>query len=297
MNRHSMKAVATQLLVVGAGLVMPAAHAALVTYGGQAATDGSGLTSSLVPANNVVSPLSGYFIETFDPSTSMAGLLPGITTSPVGDPNVQIVSNGCSINSYNAVTITTTGGGFAVQQGSTDSVAASPAGDTTCFGFGPRPGGGTPASIRVDYSNLLASLGPGVKISYLGLFYGSIDDYNNIAFFNGNTAITGSGPLANDNIISGLEVRQANGGPGNAGSWTSANSNVYINLFFDPNETFNAFEFRTTGVAFELDNIVVGVTRVPEPGTALLLGAALLGAWVVRRRRAGADAGADSALT
>jgi len=274
-------AVAAMALIVSAS-----GHAAIITYGGQSATDGSGLTSSLVPKNNVVNPASGFFIETFDSATRMLGLPDGITSSPLSSNVVIQPGNGCSINTYNILNFTTTGGGFAVQKGGTVGVAANPANDSTCFGYGPRPGGGTPATVKIDFTNVLA---PGFRISYLGLYYGSIDDYNNIAFYTGvgDTLVSGTGALA-DGIVTGSEVREANGGPGNAGSWTAANSNVYINLFFDPNETFTAFEFRTTGIAFELDNVVVGLSRVPEPGSVLLVALGLFGVAAVSRRRSGA---------
>lgn len=287
-RRLSITTLATLALIAGA-------QAATITYGGQAAMDGSGLTSAFVPASNIVNPATGYFIETFDPDTKMLGqgviatLPDGITTSPVGDATHNIAlraGDPCSINTYNIVTITTTGGGFGVQTGGTGGVAANPAGDSTCFGYGPRPGGGTPATVKVNYATILD---PGVSISYLGLYYGSIDDYNNIAFYNGDTLLTGAGILS-DGIVTGAEIRAANGGPGNAGSWTAANSNVYINLFFDPSETFTAFEFRTTGVAFELDNVVVGLTNridVPEPGSMLLVALGLIGAATLSRRRKG----------
>ncbi len=280
----------TALAVATATLASLPAHAVLVTFGGQVATDGSGLTSAFVPANNVLNFANGYFIETFDLVTTMAGLTAGTTAAnPKTGISIQ-QGQGCSINSYNSVDISTTGGGFSVRKG-TEGWAAAPANDTTCFGFGPQQGGTLPATVKIDYTSFLTTLinggsvPAGTTISYLGLYYGSIDDYNNIAFYNGDDPLIGAGILS-DGIIDGSEILASQGGT--TGNQFQTGSNVYVNLFFAPGETFTAFEFRTTGVAFELDNIVVGLTSrstIPEPGSIALLGLGLLGFAVVRRRK------------
>ena len=69
-----------------------------------------------------------------------------------------------------------------------------------------------------------------------------------------------------------------------AGNQTAAGSNIYVNLEFDAGEIFTAFKFSTQQVAFELDNITVGVV-VPEPATMLLLGTGLLACAFVGRKK------------
>lgn len=255
------------LALASAAVLCLPAQAVTITYGGQAAADGSGLTSSFIPSSNTGLG-AGWYVETFDPATASG--MPGLTGSIGGIS----IGSGCSVNSYGTVGITTAGGGFGVQQGS-NGAGAAPAGDTTCYGFGPQAGGTLPASVRIDYSALL---NPGAKVSYLGLYYGSIDTYNDIAIYDGNTLLR---------TITGSEVLAAGGGT--SGNQTAPGSNVYVNFAFDDSEAFTAFEFHTTGIAFEVDNIVVGTTdrvnNVPEPGSVALLSTALLGFVATRRRQ------------
>lgn len=251
--------------------------AAIITFGGIEPGDNSGLTSAkLAPwaATNMPPSSSGYFIETFDPSTANpefgVGLMAGSPLAAALEPEI-VLADGCSINSYGSVGVTVTSGSFGVLDTGVGGVGANPAGDDTCFGYGPngfhRPDG-SQATIRIDYSVFLANIGllypqfAGAKIDYIGLYYGSIDSYNDLHFFDGNTEIAS---------VTGSDIL---GETGPNGSWTQAGANVYVNVDFEPNEAFTAFEFRTDGIAFEMDNIVIGLNtrpdRIPEPMSILL---------------------------
>lgn len=267
------------------GLTAGQSEALTLTFGGQVPTDGSGLTSAVgVDVNN--NPLAGYYIETFDkpndPDYQPTIVLPGGGTIHVAP--------GGGFNSLNPVTDLeiTSGSSIAIQQGSTVNVAATPANDTTFFAYGPGPGNstGSAVSLKVKYADTLSSFqyvtGVDHYINYLGMYYGSIDTYNNIAFYSNGSLIQGTG-LLSDGILTGQEVLNALNG--SSGNQYLPGSNVYVNMFFDTTDSFDAFEFRTTGIAFEVDNIVTGIAPVPEPSTIVLLGLGLFGMAVYGKRR------------
>ncbi|MDB5849870.1 MAG: hypothetical protein JWP29_3622, partial [Rhodoferax sp.] len=90
--------------------------------------DHSGKTSPLLGANNVAVLNSGVFVETFGARN--------------GGGNAQ----GCGLDTPSNL-ISITGGTYGLRSGTLANVAATPAGDTTCFAYGPTFGGALPDKV------------------------------------------------------------------------------------------------------------------------------------------------------
>jgi hypothetical protein len=117
---------------------------------------------------------------------------------------------------------------------------------------------------------LVELLMPGPQ-RYLGLLWGSVDDYNTLTFYAGATLL-GS--------ISGVDVvASPNGNQG-------VNGTLYVNITSDI--AFDRIVATSTRPTFEIDNIAFSETPpVTEPASMALLGVALAGAGtVIRKRRA-----------
>ena len=231
------------------------ANAASITFGGVAASDNSGLTSSFI--DPITGGLSGYFIETFDVATGDPSF-PGSTayTTPGFESE-------CAVNSLNAgpigVDVTANPTEVGIRKGTQNNVAAAPANDTTCYGYLTNNGSGVATTV-FDYNQLLSfyttlySSNTLLGITYLGFYWGSVDTYNDFEFYSdGNlvTSITGS------QLVNSVT----------SGNQSSPSSNVYVNIDFSIAEQFDTLVIKTSGIAGEFDNIVVGLStrEIPVP--------------------------------
>lgn len=145
--------------------------------------------------------------------------------------------------------------------------------DTTDY-FNVRPyyppsGPGIDGSIKASF---------GSNYNYLGIWWGSMDWYNSIAFYNGATQVA---------YFNGDAVAYADPGtncyaPDKCadGDTTRRGTNHYVNFLNLPD--FNSFIMTSSLCAFEADNIAVGV--IPEPSSMLLFGLGLLGLAGLRRK-------------
>ena len=171
-----------------------------------------------------------------------------------------------TVEDFNGTLAWTWTGSYGIVNGSVDGKYSAPAGidgatkDLTDYVTVPKSDTNGSGSVMVT----------GLPDSnYFGLWWGSMDAYNTLAFyFNG---------VATGESFTGSDVTA--GGSAN-GAQTGFVTNHYVN-FFDL-ETFNSFEMSSTQFAFEADNIAVG--NVPIPAAIWLLGSGLIGLFGIRRR-------------
>ncbi|GIL40307.1 PEP-CTERM sorting domain-containing protein [Roseiterribacter gracilis] len=171
-----------------------------------------------------------------------------------GNPNgLSSTRAGVTTQDFNDATV---GGLF--RQGSGASFTA-PLGDTSIY-----------LSLNPDNSPIPLFFNAS---NYFGLYWGSIDDFNQISFFRQGQTVA---------RFSGNDIwNRANGD-------TAPDLNRFVEFVFDGGTTFDEVHLISPGVSFEIDNIATGLLaspNVPEPASLLLLGSALFGLGALRRRQ------------
>jgi len=157
------------------------------------------------------------------------------------------VSGGVTLGNTAGGNITFTGGG-AIETGSSSGKYAQPAGSTGNF---------LSTGFNGETSTVVTEAQLTGLHNYVGLYWGSIDTYNTLNLYNGNTLV-------------GTVVGNQVGAPAD-GNQASGDANRYVNI--SSSLLFNRVEFVSSSPAFELDNVAL-TAAVPEASTwaMMLLG-------------------------
>lgn len=236
---------AAAMLTVG---MSGAAHAALSVSGSVGGAPTGVILDNLdwlaLGAGGGLSPQSGITINITPNAQAVTGSVAGQYAAP-------FLSGG-------------NGAGFGAENG----VNVAPSGNQA---------NGADATVYLTSGSTGATAGAAITILlpidalYFGLLWGSVDDYNTLSFFDGDTLvgqITGSDVTASPNGDQGV------------------NGTLYVNI--TSTLAFNKIVATSSQFAFEFDNLAFSERNpddVPEPGTLALLGLGLLGAGALRARR------------
>jgi hypothetical protein len=195
-------------------------------------------------------------------SASVGGAPTGVNYA-----NFDTLTLGAAGGVSSGITVSFTGDGQAVQ-GSQSGLYAAPylsSGNGTLFGD-PTDGPDATTYLTTGTGSVKLAL-PGEEM-YVGLLWGSVDNYNTLSLYDGSTLI---------GTVTGTDVTSsANGDQGQFGTF-------YVNI--NSTEKFDSVVATSSSYAFELDNVAFNPTAVPEPSSFILSLIGVAGAFTFRHMR------------
>jgi hypothetical protein len=198
---------------------------------------------------------------TASPMTMTVSPAGQMTTTVAGAATLETFNNGMLPAGYTITSCTNPAGCGVLTPASHQG--RPPTGDTTDY---LATGTGT---ITINLASVESANGFKGPVDYFGLYWGSVDAYNSISFWDGSTEV-GS--------FTGAQVAAAASSPVTIGT-----TSLFVNFFANGN-AWTTIDLTSSQPSFESDNHAFG--PVPEPATMALMGVGLLlMALVFRRRR------------
>ena len=198
-------------------------------------------------------------------SSAIGGLPTGVSYV-----NFDDVALGNAAATSGGIAITFDGNAEAVQGTSWMAYAAPFLSNNNGVPFGDSSNG-EDETTYLSAGNSSISLALGSDANYLGLLWGSVDDFNSISFYSGSTLV-GS--------LTGLDVSAtADGDQG-------LNGTYYVNIY--STVAFDTVVLASGKNSFEVDNVAFTLADhnpiVPEPASLALIGIGISGFAMLRRR-------------
>lgn len=224
----------------------------------------------LLASSLALSLATGLFANNIVPSASIGGAATGSERFNFDALALGSASQTAWSTGGTSVAVSFAAPDSGVVNGATKNVFAAPfLSGGNGLGFGsPNQPNGADTTHYLSTGTGSVTLDFGVSLSYLGLLWGSVDDYNQIEFFDGANSV---GAFTGINV---LGLPNGNQGPGGS---------VYVN-FNDLEGTFTKVVLTSGTNAFEIDN--VAINSVPDGGATVgLVGLGLIALAAVRRKR------------
>lgn len=197
--------------------------------------------------------------------TARATVIEGATAG-TGANMFSSVANTATITFDSGIFSNNAGASFsgtgAIVPQSLPTLDAAPNGDITAFLGVPGPDPSLSSGVETINFN--------AQHNYFGLFWGSIDSYNTISFYDNNVLVASYG---------GAQISSPA-----SGDQSASLTNEYVNFNFTGSDSFNEVVLASDGRSFEVDNLAVN-NNIVEPASFALVGAGLIGLGLTARRR------------